>query len=448
MTNTNEISCSRRTVLGSGTTLAFGLSALSSLASGGVRGANERIRLGFIGIANRGGQLLDAFTKHENVDVAALCDVDSRTLERVHQQFDKKPFITTDFRKIYERNDIDGVVLATPDHWHAIQTVEACQSGKDVYVEKPLSVTVVEGRKMVEAARKYKRVVQVGTHRRSSPLFRELAAKGADQLVGHVTVGRSFRASNMFPSGIGKGIVETPPPGFDWNMWLGPRPERPFQATVAPYKFRWWNLYSSQMGNWGVHYLDAMTWLLGETAPIAVCAMGGRYIVDDDRTIPDTAEAIFEFKKGRILTFGQYEACGNPCIATDDKMKPLGEIELRGTNGTLFADDRQWSIIPERGGQFQDRAPRMENQAGVGIPLGETEKLHALNFLDCMGNRNLPNADIEIGHRSTTMSHIANISLAVDAKLKWDAEKELFTNNDAANALLHYEYRKPWKLDV
>lgn len=440
---------SRRHFMEHSATVAFGLAALhtqNSLAK--PLGANDRIRLGFVGVANRGGQLLNAFTQHPEVEVAALCDVDSLTLGRVHEKFDKKPFTTTDFRKLYERNELDGIVLATPDHWHAIQTVEACKAGKDVYVEKPLSVTVVEGRKMVEAARKYNRVVQVGTHRRSAPHYQKLAEQGVDSLLGHVTVGRAFRNSNMYPHGIGNGVLAEPPSHLDWNLWLGPRPAKPYQATVAPYKFRWWDLYSSQMGNWGVHYLDAMRWLLGETAPTAVCAMGGRYILKDDRTVPDTAEALFEFEKGRLLSFGQYEACGNPCVATDSSYRALGEVELRGTNGTLYISSSNCVVMPERGGQFQDTKPRMEKQEFPATPLPEIEKRHAGNFLECMRTREKPNGDVEIGHRSTTMSLIANISLAVDAKLRWDAEKEQFTNHVAANDLLHYEYRTPWKLEV
>ena len=440
---------SRRTFLqSSAQATAFGLAALQTETSGAqITGANNRIRLGFIGVANRGGQLIAAFTKYDDVEVAALCDVDATTLGRVRQQFDGKPFVSNDFRKLYDRKDLDGIVLATPDHWHAIQTIEACKAGKDVYCEKPLCVTVVEGRKMVEAARKYNRIVQVGTNRRSLPHYMELAKQGVDNLIGFVTVGRSFRPSNMFPDGLGKATPSEPPKDLDWDLWLGPRPERPFQATIAPYKFRWWDLYSSQMGNWGVHYLDAMRWLLGEESPISVCAMGGRYVIDDDRTVPDTAEAMFEFKKGRLLTFAQYEACGNPCIATDEKFRPLGEIELRGTNGTLFINNGGWQAFPEYGGQFQQREARMEKKSEQASTRTDGTEFHARNFLDCIKSRQTPNCDVEAGHRSTTMSLLANISLAVRQRLDWDADAEKFVGNDAANQLLHYEYRAPWKLE-
>lgn len=421
----------------------LGLAAItwSALSRSRIWGANDRIRLGFIGVGNRGGQLLDAFLVHKDMEVAVLCDVFEPYLERAQAKLPAKVPQEIDFRKVLERTDVDAVVIATPDHWHAIQTIWACKAGKDVYVEKPLSITVVEGRKMVEAARKYNRVVQVGTHRRSSKLYAQLHELIKSGKIGKVTVSRAYRLSNMFPGGIGKAQPSDPPPGLHWDLWLGPRPERPFQETIAPYKFRWWDLYSSQMANWGVHYLDAMRWLTDELAPSSVCAMGGRFAVDDDRTIPDTMEAVFQFASGRLAIFGQYEASSVPAIAQ-------GELELRGTLGAAYIGGRKFDIIPERGGQFQDPSPRLE-PIKVEVPAGENDMTvdHARNFLDCIKSRAMPNADVEIGHRSTTCSLIANISYAVGARLDWDPVKERFTNNEAANSFLHYEYRKPWSLD-
>jgi predicted dehydrogenase len=393
-------------------------------------------------VANRGGQLLDAFLTHDDSQLVALCDVAKETLEKANQKWGKgKADTYGDFRKLIGRDDLDAVVIATPDHWHAVQTVDACNSGKDVYVEKPMSITVYEGRRMVEAARRNQRVVQVGTHRRSSKLYAQLVELIQSNRVGKVTVSRSYRLSNMYPAGIGRARPSQPPPGLDWDMWLGPRPERPYQENIAPYKFRWWQLYSSQMGNWGVHYLDAIRWLTGELAPASICAMGGRFAVDDDRTVPDTLEATFQFASGRLAIFGQYEASGNPALRS-------GEIELRGTQGTVYVSGKGFEIIPEKGGQFQESKPRMEPMEVSAS--GENKNLtaaHARNFLDCVKSRAKPNADVEIGHRSTSMSLLANISLVTESRLEWDAQREVITNNEKANSLLHYEYRKPWKLD-
>src|SRR5688572_571561 len=168
-------------------------------------GANDRIRLGFIGVGNRGSQLLDAFLPHSDMQVVALCDVYEPYLERANQELDVKAETYSDFRKLMDRDDLNGIVIATPDHWHALQTIAACDAGKDVYVEKPLSITIHEGRRMVEAARRNKRVAQVGTHRRSSKLYTELAARLHDQApLGKITVSRAYRLSNMFPGGIGQ----------------------------------------------------------------------------------------------------------------------------------------------------------------------------------------------------------------------------------------------------
>ncbi len=403
--------------------------------------ANDRVRLGFIGAGNRGSQLLDAFLKHPDIEVTAVCDVYRPYVDRALSRLGGKPAATGDFRKLIERPDVDAVVIATPDHWHALQTIAACRAGKDVYVEKPLSITVVEGRKMVEAARRHQRVVQVGTHRRSSKLYAQLAELVAAGRLGKVTVSRAYRLSNMSPSGIGTAEPAAPPGDLDWDLWLGPRPDRPFQATIAPYKFRWWDLYSSQMANWGVHYLDGIRWVTGERAPSSVAAIGGRLAIDDDRTVPDTLEATFEFASGRLAIFGQYEASGNPAL-------PNGELEFRGTSGTAYIGGGKFQIVPERGGQFQTREPRTE-PAEVVVPVGEDVMTvdHARNFLDCVKSRAVPHADVEEGHRSTTCSLIANISLSVGARLDWDPDQERFTNHAEANNLLHYEYRKPWTLE-
>lgn len=443
MTTSNLLD--RRTFAKAGVAAA---AAMTLGQPGRVLGANDRIRLGFIGVANRGMQLLDAFMVHPDVEVAALCDVDANTLARAEKRVAGKPFTCTDFRKLVERKDIDGVVIATPDHWHALQTIAACRAGKDVYVEKPLSITIHEGRRMVEVARQTGRVVQVGIHRRSSKVYAKAAEMIQANKLGKVTVSRCYHLSNMYPTGIGKAPPSDPPKGLDWDLWLGPRPARPFQATIAPYKFRWWDLYSSQVANQGVHFLDAIRWMTGDLAPASVCAMGGRFAVEDDRTIPDTLEVTFQCASGRLIIFGQYEACGNPALAQP------GWAELRGTQGTAYLQEELVKVIPERGGQFQDRAPRMEPMelrpetppGKRGANLSMTAQ-HARNFLDCMRSRAKPNCDVEIGHRSTTFSLLANISLAVKMRIEWDAQKERITNCPEANQLLHYEYRKPWTLD-
>ena len=424
----------------------FAVAASMQTASSYARiiGANDRVRVGFLGVANRGRQVLGSFQKHADVEIAALCDVDKKILEEAKANYaTDATFLAEDFRKVYDRNDIDAIAIVTPDHWHAIQSVEACKAGKDVYVEKPLSVTVVEGRKMVEAARKYKRIVQVGIHRRSGDLYRSLAAKNIDDFIGKVTVARCCHMSNMYPDGIGKMKPEKPPEELNWDLWLGPR-EQAYQPNIAPYKFRWWMDYSSQVTGNGVHFVDIFRQFLKEKGPTDVCAMGGHFAVMDDRTIPDTMHVTWQFPSGRLLEFSHFEANSNPIMAQP------AYVEFRGTHGTLYVNDSRYLVTPERPGQFQAKGDRMEAIPATGTPQGNLELTaqHARNFIDCIKSRELPYMDVEEGHLSTTMCNIANISLAVEQRLKWDMEKECFIGHDQANSLLHYEYRSPWKLEV
>jgi predicted dehydrogenase len=447
---------SRRAFSGNALKASTAAAAAISLAPGHVLGANEQVRLGFIGVGNRGCQLLRGFLAQPDAKIVALCDVYepylNGALDRLDSRFaglgkripqmpklDSDVARTKDFRAVLDRKDIDAVVIATPDHWHALQMIAACKAGKDVYVEKPLSMTVVEGRAMVDAARKYDRIVQVGTHRRSSRMLAQLADVVRSGSIGKVTVARAAFCSNMSPGGIGHASVSEPPPDLDWDMWLGPRPARPFQATIMPYKFRWWQLYSSQMANWGVHYFDAIRWLTGEVAPASVSAHGGRYAVDDDRTIPDTTEAIFEHASRMLTVFSIHEANGQPVLGHG------AELELQGTLGTLYVRTDRFEIVPERGGAFQDPAPRRKAEI-VKSTDGDLDQQAARDFIDSVKSRRRPLADVEEGHRSTTFAHLGNIALATRKRLEWDAVAERFTNCDEANQQLHYEYRQPWSL--
>ena len=439
--------------------VTLGLNAIGVPVMQSALGANEKVRVGFIGVGNRGTQLLERFLEQNDVEVAALCDVYEPYLMRDYSKVDKKlrdslgsrvPKMTEklgrnvarykDFRHLLDRKDIDAVVISTPDHWHAVQTIMACQAEKDIYVEKPLSVTVVEGRKMVEAAKRYNRIIQVGLHRRSSKSYREIADRVQAGTIGKVTVARAYRISNMHPDGIGKYRDTAPPKGMDWDMWLGPRPKRPYKDNIALYKFRWWQSYSSQMANWGVHYCDAMRWVLAEQAPVSISAHGGRFAVDDDRTVPDTMEVIFEFASGLLLIFGQYEASGGPALVD-------GEIEFRGALGNLYpgSSGNGYKIVPSEGGQFQDSDPRIKPAEGKRID-GDLTEQHIRNFVDCVKTRQRTNCDMETGHRSTTFAHLGNIALATRSRIEWDPKNERAINNRKANKLLHYEYRKPWKL--
>jgi predicted dehydrogenase len=445
--------------------MTVGLSAFTSPKAMGTPGANDRIRMGFIGLGNRGSQLLNWFMENKDVEVAALCDVYKPYTERDRKKVDPRWVKTgktpqmgesfgkevkrySDFRRLLEQKDIDAVCIATPDHWHALQCNLACEAGKDVYVEKPLTATLHEGRSMVDVQKRTGQIVAVGLNRRGSSIYQKLSGDIQKGKIGKVLSASAFRISNMYPDGIGNLGPETPPPDFDWNMWLGPRAHRPYQYNIAPYFFRWWSDYSSQMGNWGVHYMDVIRWMMGEQAPVAISAHGGKYILKDDRTIPDTMDVIFEFASGANVKFSIYEASSGNGVRN-------GEVELIGTKGTMAANQNGYIINPARPGQFQtwDRLIEpeeykleAENQYGdLAISENSTGRL-IRNFLDCVKSRAEPWCPLEEGHRSTSFAHLANIAVTMKQRLEWDPVSEQFIYNDKANELLHYEYRAPWKL--
>ena len=444
--------------------VSVGVHAFGSKQTSKIFGANDKIRVGFVGVGNRGSQLLERFMANNDVEVAALCDVyEPYTLRdkskvskkfidllegripELGETFTKSPKIYKDYRDLLTSKDIDAVCIATPDHWHALQCIDACSAGLDVYVEKPLTITIKEGRAMIDAQKSAGNTVQVGLHRRGSIVYQKMVKERLVQKIGKVLSASAFRISNMFPDGIGRFNPESPPTDFDWDMWLGPRAARPFQYNIAPYYFRWWSDYSTQMGNWGVHYIDVIRWLAGETAPSAISAHGGKYVLKDDRDIPDTMDVLFEFNSGMIIKFSIYEATSGTGING-------GEIELNGTKGTLVANENGYEIKPSRPGQFQKWKQLTEpEQYDLRKDTENTEPRDSTtrlirNFLDCIKTKETPWCTLEEGHRSTSFAHLANIALKTGKRLEWDAEKEIFTNSAGANEMLHYEYRKPWKL--
>jgi predicted dehydrogenase len=354
-----------------------------------------------------------------------------------------------EYRKLLENKSIDAVCISTPDHWHALQTIHSIQAGKDVYIEKPFSKTIREGRAMVNAAANSKQVVTVGLNRRGASTFLQLSRDIPAGKIGKVTYATACHVSNMYPSGIGKMQPENPPADFNWDAWLGPRAYRPYQYNIAPYKFRWWEDYANQISNNGVHYLDLIRWLINEVAPVSVTATGGKYAVDDDRTIPDTLQATFEFPSGVIVSTNIMETSSGSFI-------PYGFLELRGTKGTLLTAENDYKIIPAVPGQFQTWAKLTEAET---VNLQTDDKLYlsdgryrnstsnlVRNFLDCIKSRQATYCTPEEGHRSTSLAHLATIALLTKERLEWDGKAERFSNSEKANKLLEYEYRKPYNI--
>jgi predicted dehydrogenase len=432
-----------------------GIATATALSASRVVGANDRVRVGFIGLGNRGDQVLSAFLEHKDCEVAAVCDIHKPYVEFAAKRIGGAPKQYKDYRDLIGQKDLDAVVIVTPDHWHALMTVEACAAGKDVYCEKPLSLYVSEGRAMVNAARKHKRVVQCGIQRMSSAFCQEAAEAIRSGAIGKVTVVRAFHVQNEWPAGIGSPADSDPPEGFDWDAWTGPAQLKKYNKNKTFYRFRWFYDFSGgQLTNFGVHYLAQIQASLGVDAPKSVVALGGKFANYDNREVPDTLEVLWHYPNDTLVTFSQFNATGAQPAA-----RPC-EIEFRGTKGTMYFRTSGYEIVPEvvTPNEFAARTP-LDRSIEKGWRTGakphiEAKKVdgvirdadHARNFLDCVKSRKSPTCDVEYGHRCTSAALIANIAHRSKAYLEWDAKAERFTNSDAANKLLSVEYRKPHKL--
>jgi predicted dehydrogenase len=433
----------RRAFLGAGAAGLVGLAARSSRAA--VLGANDRLRIGLIGAGRQGRFDMQNHMALSDVEVAAICDVYEPNLAQAAVM---APGAAKhrDFRAVLDDKSVDAVIVATPDHWHALVTVMACQAGKDVYVEKPSSVAIAEGRKMVEAARKYNRIVQVGTQQRSAAHFQEAVRLVREGRLGTVTAVKAWNVGNESPGGIGNPPDGDPPAGLDWDMWLGPAPKRPFNPNrfgVFPdvwSRFRWfWDYAGGMMTDWGVHLIDIVQWAMNVEAPLSASTVGGKFCLTDNRETPDTIVASFQYP-GFVLTYENRTSNGRPLNGHG-----YG-IEFYGSDGTLFVDRSGFELTPETRKVDGNEVNRAEPASQASAPDNPT---HARNFVDSVKSRALPICDIEIGHRSSSTAILGNMALRSGGTIEWDAKTERVTNaNRAAADLVDRAYRAPWSLTV
>jgi predicted dehydrogenase len=323
-------------------------------------------------------------------------------------------------------------------------TVEACKNGKDVYVEKPICVAIDEGRKMVQAARKYDRVVQVGTWQRSGDHFQKAAGIVSSGKLGKVTFVRTWNYGRQGQQGIGNPPDGEPPAGLNWDMWLGPAPMRPFNSNrfgVHPKefsRFRWfWDYAGGMMTDWGIHLLDIVQMAFNETEPTAITGLGGKFYLQDDRETPDTLQITYEYSNGMIATYENRE-CNSQSMFNHNY-----GILFHGTEGTLFVDRAGFELVPERDSRLAASMKQPEEEKRGNEPLLD----HWRNFLDCIKTRKRPVSDIETGHHSTTTAILGNMAFRSKLRLDWDAQSET-TAQPGARPMLKREYRKPWKLEV
>jgi predicted dehydrogenase len=442
----------------------LGAAALTAAQYKRILGANDRIGIGFIGFGLIGKQHVADFKKFGDVDLVGLCDVYKPRLEEgLNYLGNPRAMAYRDFREMYDNKDIQGVVVATPDHWHALLTIMACAAGKDVYVEKPMTLFIDEGRWMVQAARKYNRIVVVGTQRRHARGVAEAKRVIESGQLGKIHSIRISSYRNIYP-GFGRTPIEDPPPELDHDMWLGPAPKTPYQKHRSLYHFRWfWDYSGGQMTNLGAHMLDQVLWCMNAKGPSLVMSTGGRLALEDDGETPDTQDAIWYFPGGFTVTFSIREAS-----AMRDDSAARGQAFL-GTKGSLVLAGG-YEVFPEYkidpvndiprfmgqpigGPVYSDVKPTpwikgfkggVESDARYGTGGEDTMAMNERDWLNSMRTRGRPLCEVEDGHRVQVVCNLANMSLRIGRAIKWDPDKEEVIGDKEAAALCFKSYRAPW----
>jgi predicted dehydrogenase len=439
-----------------------GVVGLSALSAGRVLGANERIGVGLIGFGLIGRIHARSFMEQPDVRIVGVSDVYQPRLDAAAELVGGNVAKHRDFRRLLDSKDVEAVIVATPDHWHALMTMMACAAGKDVYVEKPFSLFVREGRWMVQAARRHKRVVQVGVQNRSGPVFQRAREFVRNGKLGQMVSAQNSYWRNVMP-GFGAPPDQDPPATLDWDLWLGPAPARRYNPNRAIYHFRWfWDYSGGQMTNLGQHSLDLIHWFLDVKAPKAVYSTGGRFFLKDNCEVPDTQDVIHEFPGFTVATQYREATAGRSGMG-------MGAMIFSGTFGSIAVGRSGYEVFPDAKVNPVNAVAAILGGHPVGGPQpvpDEQGKLwtqkekddsgdamrdyrrHARNFLDCMRSRKDPVADMESGHRVATTCHLANISLRTGRKITWDAEREDIVNDPEASAMLTRPYRKPWDAEL
>jgi predicted dehydrogenase len=414
---------SRRTFLGAVATTFAAPYIIPSRAFG----ANDRVVTGHIGVGGQGTSNLKDFMK-KGVSVAGVCDVDSKRLAtalEITKAAGNQADGYSDYRKLLDRKDIDAVVISTPDHWHCLPTIHACLAGKDVYCEKPLSLTVFEGRKMVQAARDGKRIVQTGSQQRSDDKFRlacELVRSGRIGDVKEVLVG--IPGTNFS----GPPVPDSDPPAeLDYQMWLGAAPQRPYNVKRVHYNFRFfWDYSGGQMTNFGAHHIDIAQWGMG---------MDNSGPVSSEGTAEFHPEKWYEVTKACRITH-TYASGIKLIVGQEVKEIPVG-VTFIGSKGSIYVTRGKITGTPPE----VSAEPLTANETHLIV-----SKDHHKNFLDCIKSRELPICDVEIGHRSATICHLGNIVARLGRKIQWDPAAETIVGDDEAKKMLSRPYRSPWQL--
>jgi predicted dehydrogenase len=393
--------------------------------------AGEKIVLGFIGTGGMGTGLINIFKKFPDVEIAAVCDVHEPHLRRAQSEAGGSPEAYGDFRRVLDHKDLDAVVVATPDHWHAIIAILACQAGKDVYCEKPLAHRIRETRAMVTAAEKAGRVTQMGNLIHAGENYHRVVEIVRSGVLGKISKTRVWLAADR--RGMGRPHDGPPPPGCDYDFWLGPAPRRPFNPNRFTFNWRYfWDYGGGILTDFCCHIVDLVHWAMDVEAPRTIAATGGRYALDDNCEVPDTLEVAYEYEKPGQKFLMVWSHTDANAHGLDDQ--PLG-IQFQGTDATLVANYHTYRIIPAKGRTIDEPPRSLPRSAG-----------HHREWLDAIKTRARCSCHFGYGHRLTTVGNLGNISLWTGAKLQWDPVAERVVNHPEANQYLTKEYRKPWAL--
>jgi predicted dehydrogenase len=441
--------CNRRNFLKTSAAATAGVSAMGVPALGRA-GANGRIRVAVVGLGGRGQNHVQSLHElaSENVELAAFCDCDEGTLGRSTAAYEKvsgrKVDRSNDLRRLLDDRSIDGVTFATPNHWHSLGVIWACQAGKDAYIEKPGSHNVFEGRKMVEAARKHQRVVQHGTQCRSSTNIREGIERLRAGVIGTVYMARAvvFKIRGA----IGRLTSEPVPKGLNWDAWLGPAPEQPYSPTRRRGWHYLWDFGNGQLGNQGVHQMDLIRWGLGLDAhPFRIQSMGGRYTHEDDQQTPDTQICVYQFAGRDVLVEVEVRNWYTNTEAGMAEKYPF--VDHQSCVGVIFLGRDGYMLFPDYSSYYtflgKDRQPG-PSKSVQGEPMMDTN--HFRNWIAAVRSRKTNDlaADIGEGHLSSALCHLANIAHRTGRTVRFDPKSERFPGDDEANRLLCRDYRSPY----
>lgn len=430
----------RRTFLGAAAAVpaAGWLEARTYAAAG--KGPNGAVRLGLIGCGGRGRDVMRGFLRLPEARMVAVCDVHATRMGQARKEAGGEAIRTyRDYRELLASKEVDAVIVATTGHWHVLPTIHACQAGKDVYVEKPLGTSIGEGRAAVKAARKYNRVVQIGTQQRSWEHYQRAVEVIQSGRLGDISEVKVWDNENHSP-GYGAPADNKPPAELDWDFWLGPAPKRPYNPNRYSHHYWFFDYGGGWPLDWAVHHYDIVHWAMGVKYPVSAVALGGRMALPtdkDDREWPDTFSGALEYAPGPVAKRGflmsyTFRAGGRGAPRNHGK-------EFFGTEASLILDRSGYTISYEP--LKNKKTPAAETFVGKG-------ENHAAVFLRNVQARSRPLADVEEGHHASNPGHLLNIAWRVGRKIRWDGEKEQVIGDDEANTLVTRTYRAPWKLEV